>query len=116
MSELLRISSRDNALLVRLRRLSQDATAYRRNGQAWLEGDHLCSAYVARGGRPPQAVFTEEAWQQPALRALAADAARVALVPEALFAGISSLPSPADRKSTRLNSSHTDISRMPSSA
>ena len=26
------------------------------------------------------------------------------------------LPSPPDRKSTRLNSSHTDISRMPSSA
>ena len=25
-------------------------------------------------------------------------------------------PTPADRKSTRLNSSHTDISRMPSSA
>lgn len=95
MSELLRIGSRDNALLVRLRRLSQDATAYRRSGQAWLEGDHLCSAYVARGGRPPQAVFTEEAWQQPQLRALAAGAARVALVPEALFAGISSLPSPA---------------------
>lgn len=95
MSDLLRISSRDNALLVRLRRLSQDATAYRRSGQAWLEGDHLCSAYVARGGQAPQAVFTEEAWQQPALRALAAGAARVALVPEALFAGISSLPSPA---------------------
>jgi TrmH family RNA methyltransferase len=90
-----RIASRDNALLVRLRRLAQDGTAYRRVGQAWLEGDHLCSAFVQRGGRPAQAVFTDEAWQQPALRALATGAARVVLVPAALFAGISSLPSPA---------------------
>ena len=29
---------------------------------------------------------------------------------------LSSLPKKEDRKSTRLNSSHTDISRMPSSA
>lgn len=90
-----RISSRDNALLVRLRRLSQDATAYRRVGQAWLEGDHLCRAFVQRGGVAAQAVFTDEAWQQPALRALATGATRTALVPSALFAGISSLPSPA---------------------
>jgi len=89
-----RIASRDNVLLVRLRRLAQDGTAYRRVGQAWLEGDHLCSAFVQRGGRPAQAVFTDEAWQQPALRALAAGAQRVVLVPAALFAGISSLPSP----------------------
>ncbi len=95
MSELQRIASRDNALLVRLRRLAQDATAYRRVGQAWLEGDHLCRAFVQRGGTAAQAVFTDEAWQQPALRALAAGAARVVLVPASLFAGISSLPSPA---------------------
>ncbi len=95
MTEPQRIASRDNALLVRLRRLAQDGTAYRRVGQVWLEGDHLCSAHVQRGGRPAQAVFTDEAWQQPALRALAAHAQRVVLVPAALFAGISSLPSPA---------------------
>lgn len=95
MSELQRIASRDNALLGRLRRLAQDATAYRRVGQTWLEGDHLCRAFVQRGGTAAQAVFTDEAWQRPALRALAAGAERVVLVPAALFAGISSLPSPA---------------------
>jgi TrmH family RNA methyltransferase len=94
-SELQRIASRDNPLLVRLRRLVQDATAYRRVGQAWLEGDHLCRAFVQRGGTAAQAVFTDEAWQQPALRALTAGAARVVLVPASLFAGISGLPSPA---------------------
>jgi TrmH family RNA methyltransferase len=94
-SEPQRIASRDNALLVRLRRLAQDATAYRRVGQAWLEGDHLCAAYVRHGRQAAQAVYTDEAWQQPSLRALAAGAQRVVLVPSALFAGISSLPSPA---------------------
>ena len=95
MSEPERILSRDNALLVRLRRLVQDGGAYRRTGQIWLEGDHLCSAYAARGGRALQAVFTDEAWRQPALRALAASSARSVIVAEPLFAGISALPSPA---------------------
>ncbi len=90
-----RIAARDNALLVRLRRLAQDPVAYRRVGQVWLEGDHLCSAFVQRGGQALQAVYTDEAWQQPGLRALAAQASRVALLSPGLFAGISSLPSPA---------------------
>lgn len=90
-----RISSRENPLLVRLRRLAQDPAAYRRAGQLWLEGDHLCSALLQRGGQALQAVYTDEAWRQPALRALAAGAQRVALLPQPLFAGISSLPSPA---------------------
>ena len=33
-----------------------------------------------------------------------------------LLSGLTLLAGPSDRKSTRLNSSHTDISRMPSSA
>jgi hypothetical protein len=50
MSEPLRISSRDNPLLVRLRRLAQDGAAYRRMGQVWIEGEHLCVALRERGG------------------------------------------------------------------
>ena len=47
MSEPLRISSRDNPQLQRLRRLAQDGAAYRRLGQVWIEGDHLCTAMRA---------------------------------------------------------------------
>jgi TrmH family RNA methyltransferase len=90
-----RITARDNPLLVRLRRLVQDGGAYRRTGQVWLEGDHLCSAFAARGAQALQAVFTDEAWRQPALRALAGAAGRGVIVAEPLFAGISTLPSPA---------------------
>ncbi|MDE2147983.1 MAG: RNA methyltransferase [Burkholderiales bacterium] len=90
-----RIAARDNPLLVRLRRLAQDSTAYRRAGQAWIEGEHLCSALRARGLPAAQAVIAEDAWDEPALRALAGHAARVAIVPAALFKGLSSLGSPA---------------------
>jgi TrmH family RNA methyltransferase len=89
------ITSRDNALLVRVRRLVQDGSAYRRAGQVWLEGDHLCAALVARAGVPAQALITEEAWQDARLRGLATAAARVAIVPAPLFAALSALESAA---------------------
>jgi TrmH family RNA methyltransferase len=90
-----RIQSRDNALLVRLRRLVQDGSAYRRTGQVWIEGDHLCEALCARGRPAQQAVITEEAWQDRRLRDLASWADKVTLLPAALFAGVSTLESPA---------------------
>jgi RNA methyltransferase, TrmH family len=89
------ITARDNPLLQRLRRLAQDGNAYRRVGQVWLEGDHLCSALLARGGLPAQAVLSNSAWQQSALQRLARAAPRVAVVADALFAALSALPSPA---------------------
>ncbi|CAD5367270.1 rRNA methyltransferase [Rubrivivax sp. A210] len=89
-----RISSRDNPLLMRLRRLAQDGGAYRRVGQVWIEGEHLCAALRTRGGPALQAVVSEAAWEQPGLRELAGWAERVALLPPALFAGISGLESP----------------------
>jgi TrmH family RNA methyltransferase len=90
-----RITSRDNPLLVRLRRLARDGAAYRRMGQVWLEGDHLCAALRARGGVAVQAVLSESAWQDGRLRDLAGWAQKVAVVPEALYAAISALESPA---------------------
>ena len=64
MNEPILITSRDNPLLKRLRLLSQDSTAYRKQGQVWLEGDHLCRALLARGHRPATAVFTDSFWPQ----------------------------------------------------
>lgn len=91
----LRISSRDNPLLLRLRRLAQDGAAYRRTGQVWLEGEHLCQALRASGRAAVQAVVSEAAWDLPALRELAGWAPKVVVVPGALFAGFSALDSPA---------------------
>jgi len=94
MTEAQRITSRDNPLLRQLRQLSQDNTAYRKDGVVWLEGDHLCRALLARGQRPEVAVFTEPAWDA-ASDALRQAAPRVVLIPPALMAGISGLESPA---------------------
>jgi TrmH family RNA methyltransferase len=89
------ITSRDNPLLVQLRKLSQDGSAYRKLGQIWLEGEHLCQAAAQRGWPIAQAVLSEAAWHDAALQSLAAHARRVAVVPEALFRSVSALESAA---------------------
>ena len=89
------ISAKDNPLLVKLRKLARDPGAYRKLGELWLEGEHLCAALRVRGQRPAQAVLAESAWAQPALRKLAQWAPRVVVVPDALFDGFSALQSPA---------------------
>ncbi|MFC3683634.1 TrmH family RNA methyltransferase [Hydrogenophaga luteola] len=94
MNEPTQITSRDNPLLKRLRLLSQDSTAYRKQGQVWLEGDHLCRAMLARGQRPSTAVFTERCWSDSPHDLRDACEHRV-VIPEALMAGLSGLESPA---------------------
>ena len=89
------ITSRDNPLLARLRKLVADPAAYRKLGQLWVEGEHLCAAFAQRGGMPLIAVIDEAAREQPALRALAQTAAEIVVVPEALMRSISPLDSPA---------------------
>ena len=90
-----RIASRDNALLVRLRGLVHQAGGYRKHGLVVLEGEHLCSAWLQHGGEPAQhAVASETGWQSDAVRALAGAALKVAVVGDALMAGIASLATP----------------------
>jgi TrmH family RNA methyltransferase len=89
-----RVASRDNALLVRVRRLSRDASAYRKLGAIWLEGDHLCRAALAHGRHPLYALICESAWSEEPLRAIARAAPKVARVPDALFKGLGTLESP----------------------
>ncbi len=88
------ISSRENALLKELRRLSQDSTAYRRLGRIWLEGDHLCRAALARGRTPAMAVFSESFWPLAPVE-WSRSAMKTIVIADALFAGISALESPA---------------------
>lgn len=88
------VTSRDNPLLVRLRKLGRDPVAYRKLSEVWLEGDHLCRAFLQRGGVPLHAVIGEAAWATP-LRELALIAPGVSVLPEALLASISTLESPA---------------------
>jgi RNA methyltransferase, TrmH family len=88
------ISSRDNAFVKELRRLSQDRASYRKQGQIWLEGDHLCRAALARGQTPAVAVFAESFWTM-APTEWVLPAAKIVVLADALFADISGLESPA---------------------
>lgn len=89
------VTSVHNPLLQRVRRLSREALAYRKLDQVWVEGEHLCSALVSHGREPATAIVSESARRQPGLRALASQAAEVVCVPDAAFAEMSPLPSPA---------------------
>jgi RNA methyltransferase, TrmH family len=89
------VTARDNPLLVRLRRLHHSGTAYRKAGEVWIEGEHLCSALRARGHQPVHALISDSTYARAALRELAHAAPRVTRVSDALFAGVSELPSPA---------------------
>lgn len=88
------IASRANAFIKTLKRLAQDSTAYRKEGQVWLEGDHLCRAALARGIRPEVAVFSESFWTTVA-PALTRVAARNVVISDALWPEFSGLESPA---------------------
>ncbi len=107
MSQVLQVSSKDNPLIQRLRKLASDPAAYRKLGEAWVEGDHLCSSCVARGVRVPLAVVAESAWTgehgqaphgDPAafhLSELARAAGKVVVVPDGLWKLFTGLESPA---------------------
>lgn len=89
------VSSRDNPSLVRLRKLAGDASAYRKLGSLWVEGDHLLRAARQRGWTPSLVVLTEAAAARPELFALAEGAAKALVVPAELFKPLSTLESPA---------------------
>ncbi len=94
-AQFLPISSRDNPALVRLRKLADDPSGYRKTGSVWIEGDHLLRAARLRGWLPALVVATPEALQDAALLALTEGVVRVLVVPPALFKGLSGLESPA---------------------
>jgi TrmH family RNA methyltransferase len=88
------ISSRANPFIKELKRLAQDSTAYRKQGQVWLEGDHLLRAALQRGLRLRHLVLAESfAAQAPQEWPAQADAATV--VADGLWREFSGLESPA---------------------
>jgi TrmH family RNA methyltransferase len=88
------ITSRENPLLKELRKVAQDNTAYRKAGRYWVEGDHLCSAALARGLTPAVAVFTEVYWPLAPVE-YARAAIKSIVIPTVLFRELSGLESPA---------------------
>lgn len=92
--KIITITSRDNGFIKDLKRLAREASAYRRLGYVWLEGDHLCRAALTRGLRADTAVFSDSYWSETS-KEWVQTASKVVILPDALFAEISALESPA---------------------
>ena len=88
------LSSAQNPLLQRVRRLAHEPLAYRTLGQVRVEGEHLCEALCVRGWRAEMAVLSETGASVPRLQALAAWAKETVRVPDALYARVCGLPAP----------------------
>lgn len=88
------ITSRDNPQVKAWRRLAQDSTAYRKAGQFWLEGDHLCRAAVDHGVKPLQIVLSASCFEEQGVQWTGLSDALFVL-PDTLFASLSGLESPA---------------------
>lgn len=91
---LVSIDSRDNGLIKQLRRLADYSTAYRKLGQFWIEGDHLCRAAIERKLTPVVAVFARSFVNAAPLEWVHA-ANKAVVIPDALFDEISMLESAA---------------------
>jgi TrmH family RNA methyltransferase len=87
------VTSRDNSFLKDLRRLSQDTTAYRKQGRFWVEGDHLCRAALLRGVQPLVGVYSETFWPNAPVEWVKS-AAKNIVIPDVFFTDISGLESP----------------------
>ena len=93
MTAIKHVTSRDNPLVQRIRRLARESTAYRDEAQIWLEGDHLCAAYRKRGGIPRQVIVAQSALDSGRHAAwLGTDA--VVVLPDALFKACSGVETP----------------------
>lgn len=89
------LRSRGNPLLLRLRRLALDGTAYRKQGEVWVEGEHLGSAALARGWALARVVIAESAAELPRLRHLIDAAHHCTVVADDRYRELSTLDSPS---------------------
>jgi TrmH family RNA methyltransferase len=94
MSEVLRISSRDNPFVKDLKRLAHGAVEYRKQHRVWAEGDHLLRAAIHRGVRPALGVFSESFWPLVPVQ-YAKAAIKNIVIKDALYDLVSALESPA---------------------
>jgi len=96
MSEIKRISSRDNPFFKSLHRISSSARERREAGQTLLDGAHLLRAYLDAGNKPLHLLISEQALQDAEIIALleTCDYVPQTQLDDALFAQLSELKTP----------------------
>ena len=89
------ITSRDNPIFKRLKKLAESARARREARMALLDGDHLLAAYLDAGGEPHTLVRAATLdSNQLAQLTLRCPHAKVIVLPDALFAELSPVATP----------------------
>lgn len=96
MSELKRISSRDNPFFKSLHKLSSSSRERRGAGQTLLDGTHLLRAFLDGGGKPVHLLINESAVQNPEIKELLSECGSLprTQLDDALFAQLSELKTP----------------------
>jgi RNA methyltransferase, TrmH family len=88
------LTSRDNLKLKAIKKLAQSNVAYKEAGQIWLEGAHLCDAYLLSNSPVKlAAVVLSESLSSQWLPRLTEPDCEIYVVPDDLLMQISSLPS-----------------------
>ncbi len=95
MSSWREVHSLDNPLVRDIRALQRRPTAYRALGRIWIEGDHVVAAWRSRFTATTIVVVSEDRVRDEATQEVLRAAAQVVVVPSAVFARLSDLPSPA---------------------
>jgi len=89
------ITSRDNPLFKRLKKLAESARERRQSRMTLLDGEHLIAAYLEAGGQPQTLIHaascTDEVWAQLAVRCTQA---KIVALTDTLFAELSPVASP----------------------
>jgi RNA methyltransferase, TrmH family len=92
------ITSSENPVFRRLKKLAQSARGRRKTGHALLDGVHLLQAYLDTGSRPVSIAVTEAGLQHAEIAAQLRrlpETGMVVVLPEALFAQLTTLESPS---------------------
>ena len=85
------ITSKDNAFYKRLRAALKENAGYRQHGLIWIEGEHLCQAWIDRGGQFKELVLLDSL-PDSTLQHWAVRADRVHTMGKPLLAGLSQMP------------------------
>jgi TrmH family RNA methyltransferase len=89
------ISSRDNPIFKRLKKLSESARARREARMTLLDGEHLLAAYLDAGGQPHTLVRAASFdASRFSLQASRCQTARIIVLPDVLFAELSPVATP----------------------
>lgn len=96
MSELKRITSRDNPFFKSLLKLASSARERSEAGQTLLDGPHLLRALLDAGGQPAHLLINEQATQNTEINKLLAECDKVnrTQLDDALFAQLTELKTP----------------------